>query len=77
MNPCTAYDLVRVLADQQAGLREQLERIDEGIEEMDSDKISAANADIVLIADCMQLLAMEVTRLLDPTVEAEDDDVYL
>ena len=77
MNPCTAYDLVRVLADQQAGLQEQLELVDEGIEEMDSDKIAQANSSIVLIAECMQLLAMEVTDRLDPVVEAEDDDLYL
>lgn len=77
MNPCTVYDIVRVLADQQAGLQDQLERIDEGIEEMDSDKVAAANADIVLIANCMQLLAMEVTDRLDPIEETEDDDLYL
>lgn len=75
MNPITVYDLVRVLADQQAGLTEQLTIIEDAIEEMDDQKIKEAEATIEMVASCMELLAGEVCERLNPSFIEPDDEV--
>lgn len=69
----TVYDLVRVLADQQAGLTECLASVDSAIEDMDADALIAANADILLITSIMEHIAGEIADQLDPDSNEEEE----
>lgn len=71
----TVYDLVRVLADQQAGLSECLARLDTAIEDLDQDEITKVNSDLMAIASCMELLSGEVCDRLGPPCEEPEDEI--
>jgi len=83
MSQATIYDLVRVLADQQAGLTEMLAQVDQAIEDMDEDKLVKTHQDIAAVCTLMEILAGEVADAFDPTIEhteegeSDDDDLYL
>lgn len=83
MSQATMYDLVRVLADQQAGLTEMLAQVDQAIEDMDGDMLVKAHRDIAAVCTLMEIISGEIADAFDPTTEhteegeESDDDFYL